>query len=224
MSLHARRLVTWLPAVVLGVGVAATRNVGSDVGQPLRAPLVAALPESVDALAGRDLELGDGEREAARVSAYALRVYAVDSSATTAGGPVQASVYVGYYDRQTGRKTIHSPKNCLPGGGWQPLESGVRAISVAGTRVEVNNYVLQRGRDRALVLYWYQGRGRIQPNEYHVKLDLLRDAVLRHRTEEALVRVVVPLSTDAATKASALAERLASIVAARLDAALPAWP
>jgi EpsI family protein len=224
MSLDARPLVTWLPAVLLGVGVAATHNVRSDAGQPLRAPLVAALPESVDALAGRDLELGDGEREAARVSAYALRVFEVDSSATTAGDPAHASVYIGYYDRQTGRKTIHSPKNCLPGGGWEPLESSLRAIAVAGTYVQVNNYVLQRGSDRALVLYWYQGRGRIQANEYRVKIDLLRDAVLHRRTEEALVRVVVPLSDDTATQATALAERLASFVAQRLDAALPAWP
>jgi hypothetical protein len=48
-----------------------------------------------------------------------------------------------------------------------------------------------------MVYYWYQGRGRIEANEYKVKWDLLRDAALHGRTEEALVRVVVPVAQPA---------------------------
>jgi EpsI family protein len=77
--------------------------------------------------------------------------------------------------------------------------------------VRVNRYLLKNKQEQALVLYWYQGRGRVEANEYLVKWDLLRDAALRRRTEEALVRVVVPL-----TSTEAHAYELASAIAARL--------
>ena len=57
----------------------------------------------------------------------------------------------------------------------------------------VNRYLLKPDSHRALVLYWCQGRGRVEANEYIVKWDLLRDAAVRRRTEEALVRIVVPI-------------------------------
>ena len=58
----------------------------------------------------------------------------------------------------------------------------------------VNRYLLSNAGERALVYYWYQGRGRVASNEYRVKWDLLRDSALRGRSEEALVRIVVPIS------------------------------
>ena len=108
------------------------------------------------------------------------------------------TLYVGYYDRQTQGKTIHSPKNCLPGSGWEPLTSRAAEIATAQGPVRVNRYLIQKGSQQALVLYWYQGRGRVAANEYGVKWDLLRDAALRRRSEEALVRIVVPVTTSEA--------------------------
>ena len=86
--------------------------------------------------------------------------------------------------------------------------------------MQVNRYVLQKGSQRALVLYWYQGRGRVQANEYVVKWDLLRDAATRQRTEEALVRLVVPFDTDE-DRAFQLAARAAGVVISKLTLALP---
>jgi EpsI family protein len=129
---------------------------------------------------------------------------------------------VGYYPSQTQGRTIHSPKNCLPGSGWEPLEAREEQITAGGTQVTVNRYELANGDRRALVYYWYQGRGRVASNEYGVKLDLLRDAAIRGRTEEALVRVVVPLSptvTDSA--AEAMARRVSSEVIPTLTDLLP---
>ena len=77
--------------------------------------------------------------------------------------------------------------------------------------VVVNRYLLQNGDAQALVLYWYQGRGRVQASEYLVKWDLLRDAALRQRSDEALVRIVVPLwgsEEDSFNLARSVAERL----------------
>ena len=76
-----------------------------------------------------------------------------------AGVPV--SVYVGYYASQRQGDTIHSPQNCLPGAGWQPIESGVQRVGGPDAAVDVNRYVIAKGANRQVVLYWYQGRGRI---------------------------------------------------------------
>jgi EpsI family protein len=103
------------------------------------------------------------------------------------------SVYVGYYTYQQQGKAIHSPKNCLPGAGWEPLESAPRVVRVGDRDVTVNRYLLANKGAQALVYYWYQGRGRIEHDEYRVKWHLLRDAALYGRTEEALVRIVVPI-------------------------------
>ncbi len=84
----------------------------------------------------------------------------------------------------------------------------------------MNRYLLQRKDERALVFYWYQGRGRVQANEYVVKWDLLRDSALKRRSDEALVRVVVPVieTEDAAFD---LATQVASILVSSVDTALP---
>jgi EpsI family protein len=87
---------------------------------------------------------------------------------------------------------------------------------------KVNQYLLQRGTEAALVLYWYQGRGRVAWNEYGVKWDLLRDAALRRRTEEALVRVVVPV-TASRDEALAVATQTASSIIPAISRALPSW-
>jgi EpsI family protein len=125
------------------------------------------------------------------------------------------TLYVGYYDRQSRGRTIHSPKNCLPGAGWEPLANSVAHIAMPGGAVPINRYLLQKGNDRALVLYWYQGRGRVAANEYRVKWELIRDAALRGRTDEALVRIVVPLrasEAEAEVVAESMARELISLV------------
>ncbi len=115
---------------------------------------------------------------------------------------------------------MHSPKNCLPGGGWEPLASQTAIISTASGAATVNRYLLQRDDQQVLVLYWYQGRGRIQSNEYLVKWDLLRDSALRQRSDEALVRIVVPV-TKSEEEAFRTAARVADAVATNLAEALP---
>ncbi len=119
-------------------------------------------------------------------------------------------------------KAIHSPKNCLRGAGWEAAESKQVTITTAMGSMLVNRHLLQKDDQRALVLYWYQGRGRVRASEYVVKWDLLRDAALRKRSEEALVRIVVPI-TSSEEQSFGLAERVAAEVAPALEEALPSW-
>ena len=100
------------------------------------------------------------------------------------------------------------------------MASQVVEINTPLGAVAVNRYLLQREEQRALVLYWYQGRGRVQANEYLVKWDLLRDSALRQRSDEALVRIVVPIRDDE-DAAFALASQVATEVVPALSAALP---
>jgi EpsI family protein len=117
-----------------------------------------------------------------------------------------ASLYVGYYTTQRNGSTYHSPLNCLPGSGWVMSDGGRVTITPAnGQSFEANRYLIQNGDQRALMIYWYQGRGKAAASEYWAKIETVLDSVRRRRSDGALVRVMVPLgSSPAEAEKSAL--------------------
>lgn len=208
-------ITRWAPGSILSVGVIFTLGLGPQGDMELRHPLAEAVPGSLLGLEGQPVQVSDEEARVAGFDDYVFRLFGEGQSAF--------SVYVGFYGSQTRGRTIHSPKNCLPGSGWEALASYAAIITTNdGREVTVNRYVLQREDARALVLYWYQGRGRIAHDEYLVKWDLLRDAALYRRSDEALVRIVVPIE-DGEDAAFATAARVAEDLIPAVDAALPAW-
>jgi EpsI family protein len=210
---------TWTPAALLAFGAVMTVGVDQQKSMPLRLPLADALPMEVAGFHGTDIEISAEEQRVAGMTSYVMRIFS-DDAIDTDLLKSSVSVYVGYYDQQMQGRTIHSPKNCLPGAGWDALVAQPAQIQTAAGVVHVNRYLLQRDKEKALVLYWYQGRGRIESNEYAVKWDLLRDAALRRRSDEALVRVLVPV-TGTELEALELAERVARRIIPAVDAALP---
>ena len=104
----------------------------------------------------------------------------------------QLSLYMGYYEEQREGSMIHSPKHCMPGSGWNPVESAVVPISIPGSdqSYKVNRILFQKGMDKLIMHYWYQGRNRVVANEYIDRLFLIMDSIIRHRSEGALVRVL----------------------------------
>lgn len=192
-----RAVIVALVIVVVGTygRTVAGREVAPD-RQELR-----TLPRTLDAWSSvRDLPLPAESLATLGVDDYVSRVYV---NAATAH-PV--SLYVGYYASQRQGDTIHSPQNCLPGAGWLPIEGGRIQVPFGNTSIEVNRYVIEKGLDRQVVLYWYQGRGRVVANEYANKFWLMIDAARVHRTNGALVRVMAPVgrngaSVDAADRA-----------------------
>lgn len=222
-----RKLRDFLPAVILAVGCALIWQTHSQRAVPLAAPLTTILP-AVPGYTVHDQQVSEEERRVAGMTDYVARAYARDSI-------VAFTTLVSYYDRQSQGKTIHSPRNCLPGAGWEVLRGGTRTIDVGGVERPVNRYLLKNGAATAVAYYWYQGRGRVVASEYAVKWNLLRDAALLGHTEEALVRVVVYVNAAAkavdskdSEKAFAAADSLAGQVATRLVAevtrVLPATP
>lgn len=201
-SLHR----SYLPAVILLVGFLFVVGARGQRAVPLAGSLQGILP-ALESYRVQDQHVTEAEREVAGMSDYVARAY-------WSGPRVAFTTYIGYYDRQTQGKTIHSPRNCLPGAGWEIVSAGVATVTAGiGTRT-VNRYMLKNGRTQAVVYYWYQGRGRVVASEYAVKLNLLRDAALKGHTEEALVRVVVPL--DSTANAGILADSLGARIASRL--------
>lgn len=207
----------FLPSILLAVGVLLVFSTRSQTSVPLVASLATILP-TWPGLRITDQKVSDEEKRIAGMTDYVARVYWRDST------DAAFTTYVGYYDRQTQGHSMHSPKNCLPGAGWEILKTDVATIAAAaGGSVVVNKYLLKNGSREAIVYYWYQGRGRIVASEYAVKWNLLHDAALLGHTEEALVRVVayvarantLPAGTTVAQSYTA-AEQLGAKVASQL--------
>jgi EpsI family protein len=169
-----------------------------------------------DVLASFPMVLGDWSgTDAAPLDPNTMRVLGVDdyilrSYATPAA---EVGLYIGYCRSQRQGDTIHSPMNCLPGAGWVPVAGGRATIAAPSGPAEVNRYVIQKGENRQVALYWYQGRGRTVASEYWSKTFLLWDAARRNRTDGALVRVLSPVPFGLDT---AQADRRAAAFAAAL--------
>ncbi len=104
-----------------------------------------------------------------------------------------ATLFVAYFSTQRTGKAPHSPKNCLPGSGWVPAQSGDVSIPIKGqnTPITVNEYVIARGDNESVVLYWYQSHNRVVASEYSAKIYTVTDSIRYNRSDTALVRVVV---------------------------------
>ena len=95
-----------------------------------------------------------------------------------------------YYSYQTTWHTIHTPQSCLLGGGWDIVRTGIWELDLSGKRaIQVKYLWLRKGGQRLLATYFFMERGRVLVNPWKHKFYLLRDAVLRRRTDGALVRV-----------------------------------
>ncbi len=122
-------------------------------------------------------------------------------------------LYVGYWASQRKGAQIHSPKNCLPGGGWEPLEASRLTIRlpVAPTAITVNRYLIQKDRAMQVVLYWYQQQGAAIAGELPARIEMVRSSVVRNRTDGALVRVSMPVSGSVEETTTRLAQYVQSL-------------
>jgi EpsI family protein len=213
------RIRPWIPALVLVLGCLMLAAVNRQVVMPLVRPLEQALPDSLLGMGSADQTIDPKELEVSGVSEYAYRIFGAEAD------PVRLSIYVGYYEAQSRGKTIHSPKNCLPGAGWEPLEQESITIEAQGYRFPVNRYVLENKGRRALVYYWYQGRGRVSANEYLVKWEQIRDRALQGRSDEALVRILIPLSPRLSlASADSIAVEVSQRIVRPIYSSLPSFP
>jgi len=104
-------------------------------------------------------------------------------------------LFIAYWDTLRKGVTPHSPRNCLPGSGWEPLESSMVTIPLPQpfAPIMVNRYLIQKDRDQQVVLYWYQSQGRAIAGEMAARVQLVKNSIVRHRTDGALVRISSPV-------------------------------
>jgi EpsI family protein len=110
-------------------------------------------------------------------------------------GTSAVDLFIAYYTTQRQGDTMHSPMNCLPASGWQPMKTDRVQIATSGAPVNANRVVIQKGLDKELMLYWYQSHGRTIASEYSSKAYLVLDSLRQHRSDAALVRLVTPLGS-----------------------------
>jgi len=127
-------------------------------------------------------------RDVLRADDVVSRIYA-----NGAGRPL--SLFVAYFKTQRAGQAPHSPRNCLPGAGWVPSTSDIIEIPIPGRAqpIRVNRYVVARGEEKSVVLYWYQSRDRVVASEYEAKFYLVADSIRYRRSDTALIRVVSPV-------------------------------
>ncbi len=106
----------------------------------------------------------------------------------------QADLFIAYFPSQRSGDTIHSPKNCLPGAGWSPIQSDRITVSLPDqSPFPANRYLIAQGENRDLVLYWYQAHNRAVASEYSAKFYLVADSIRMHRSDGSLIRLVTAL-------------------------------
>jgi len=131
------------------------------------------------------------EKDVLRADDYLTRRYA------TASGKF-ATLFVAYFQSQRAGQTPHSPKNCLPGSGWTWTVAETIHVDIAGRPrgIEINRYMVFKGDEHAVVLYWYQSRDRVVASEYQAAAFTAWDALRYNRTDTELVRVVAPNTSN----------------------------
>jgi exosortase D (VPLPA-CTERM-specific) len=148
-----------------------------------------AFPFKLGAWNGRQQYLAAEYSNALKFTDYLLADYVAPRRA-----PV--NLYISYYESQRKGESAHSPKVCLPGGGWIIEDfrtHAVTGLTAGGRPFVVNRAVMAQGNERQLVYYWFQQRGRVITGEYQVKWFLFWDALTRNRSDGSMVRLVAPI-------------------------------
>jgi EpsI family protein len=125
-------------------------------------------------------------KDVLRADDYVTREYATSPAQS-------ANLFVAFFNSQRAGQTPHSPKNCLPGGGWVWTVSDTIPVTVPGrsSPIQINRYVVAKGEEKGVVLYWYQSRDRVVAKEYAAAAYVAWDALRYNRSDTALVKVTV---------------------------------
>jgi EpsI family protein len=164
---------------------------------PPRLPLT-SFPKQLGPWTGSDVEIPKDVLEVLGPGDFLLRVYQNEDQHQP-----YADIFVAYFPSQRAGDTIHSPKNCLPGAGWTPVESSQIDLTLPGDApFAVNRYIIAKGGERQLVLYWYLAHNRTVASEYWAKVYLVTDSIRMNRSDGSLVRLTTHMlpgeSVDAA--------------------------
>ena len=164
-----------------------------------------------------DYPVEDEVQKVLRADDTLNRVYVSPTS------PASLNLFMAYFRSQKTGVAPHSPKNCLPGSGWAPLSSEIVEMAIAGSAepLEVNRFIVARGTEKTLVLYWYQTAHRSIASEYEAKVWLVLDSLRYRRSDTAIVRVVAPLPEGRESEIDKLTANFISAALPAIAAQIP---
>jgi EpsI family protein len=191
ISFHTTGVCLLLIAT-LAASSASSRRHGASLAADLE-----SIPFNIQGFTGMpNPELQEAVARQLNATSYISRRYTKEGMA--------ADLFIAYYTRQRAGESMHSPKHCLPGSGWEIWNYETVQIPAGGSSFTVNKYSINHAGDRRVVFYWYQSRERVFASEYFGKLLLARDALFGKSTAAAIVRVIVPDQPQAVKDAAAI--------------------
>jgi EpsI family protein len=170
--------------------------------RPENVPSVAMLsffPNSFDGwLTVKDIPVEKEVQDVLKADDLLNRVY-VNPTRTE-----EASLFIAFFKTQRYGQSPHSPKNCLPGSGWEKVSDQTMPVMVPGwsAPIGINRYVVEHGDEKDVTLYWYHSHNRVIAGEMEAKFWAVADSIRYHRSDTALIRVIVPVrggDVDSAT-------------------------
>ena len=179
---------TIVALMLTGTGLFLQTRSARDVG--LTAVSLASMPLHLGDWSGIDIPSAPEALRMLRAAKVLQRAY---HDGKIAGSEVD--LYVAYYPNQRAGDRRHLPDDCLAGSGWSTVESGITTVSFEGRRpFPANRYLITKGADRQVVLFWFWARGRNVASEEWADAYLVFDALRFNRSDDALIRINTPIS------------------------------
>ena len=175
------------------------------------------VPRIISVRNGYDLRIDSATLEVFGPGRYLSRLYADPQ------GSPPIDLFIGYFPSQRTGNSIHSPKNCLPGSGWEFISSNYTSVlATDGKRYNVGEYVIAHGGTKDFVIYWYHAHGRSVADEYRARIYMVADAIRLNRTDGRLIRVITPISpTEEVASARVRATAFVAELAPQLHRYIP---
>jgi EpsI family protein len=163
---------------------------------------------------GQDVPIGEATAASLQATSTLLRNYAHSDGA-------YLSLFVAYFRDQKYGSQIHSPRHCLPGGGWIVSDLQQISFDLGAEQITCNRMTITRRSAVDQMFYWYRTRSGTMASEYSLKFDLVKNSLLFSPTDAALIRLTVSQGARSVAECQRLAETFFQSFYEELQVALP---
>jgi EpsI family protein len=134
---------------------------------------------------------------------------------------VNVGLFIAYFRDQKYGSQIHSPRHCVPGGGWVveglerlPFDLGVRQVTV-------NRMTIAKKAEVSQMFYWFHTRSGDLASEYALKFDLVKNSLLFSPTDAVIIRLTVSQRGKTPAECQKVAERFMRDILSDIRKSLP---
>ncbi|WP_272699622.1 exosortase C-terminal domain/associated protein EpsI [Desulfovibrio sp. Fe33] len=199
---------------LLVMGAGAFVHLHSDAAVPLSRPLDEFPVKVGQWRMVHEWRYAQGILEVLQATGYVSRQYRDEQGRVV-------ELYLGYHDGGPDAGPIHSPRNCLPGGGWMQRFEKTVEIDLDGRSMEAVQAAYDKSESTVTMLYWFQVCGKVVTNEYALKIEEILGSLISRRRDSAFIRLSTEISGEDGGAAEAL-HRFAEDFYPVIEAFLPA--